>query len=73
MPALEKVEVELTVVIGAASMPLSKVMALSRGDVLGLARDARGPVYLTANGHELAGALVTLIGDRVAIELSGQA
>lgn len=50
-------------------MPLSKVMNLSRGDVLRLGRDTSGPVSITANGQEFAKAAVTLIGDRVAVEL----
>lgn len=69
MLALEQAEVELTVTVGAAAMPLSKVMTLSRGDVLTLGRGAAAPVSLTANGHEVARAMVTLIGDRVAVEL----
>lgn len=70
MPALEQAEVELTVVVGAAAMPLAKVMTLSRGDVVVLGRAATGPVCLTANGREIARASVVLIGDRVAVELS---
>lgn len=69
MPAFEQADVELTVVVGTASMPLSKVMNLSRGDVLRLGRDTTGPVSITANGQEFAKAAVTLIGDRVAVEL----
>jgi flagellar motor switch/type III secretory pathway protein FliN len=70
MPAFEQADVELTVLIGAAAMPLSRVMSLSRGDLLTLGRDATGPVSLTANGREVAKAAVTLIGDRVAVELA---
>ncbi len=70
MPALEQAEVDLTIIVGAASMSLSKVMTLSRGDVLNLGRDAHGPVLVTANGQEIAKAMVTLIGDRVAVELA---
>jgi flagellar motor switch protein FliN/FliY len=69
MPALEQAEVEVTVVVGAAAMPLARIMALSRGDIVRLGRDASGPVSLTANGQEVAKALVTLIGDRVGVEL----
>lgn len=70
MPALEQAETELTVVVGAAHMPLASVMTLSRGDIVSLGRDASGPVLVTANGHEVARATVTLIGDRVAVELA---
>ncbi|HBK91393.1 MAG TPA: hypothetical protein DDZ68_06965 [Parvularcula sp.] len=69
MQGLEQADVELAVIVGAASMPLSKVMTLSRGDILALGRDVSGPVSLSVNGHEIAQAGVTLIGDRVAVEL----
>ena len=73
MPAFEQAEVELTIVVGSALMPLSKVMTLSRGDVVTLGRDAAGPISLLANGHEIAKASVSLIGDRVAVEVPRKA
>lgn len=69
MPAFEQADVEMTVLIGGSAMPLSRVMSLSRGDLLTLGRDATGPVSLMANGREIAKVAVTLIGDRVAVEL----
>ncbi|MDZ7627429.1 MAG: FliM/FliN family flagellar motor C-terminal domain-containing protein [Parvularculaceae bacterium] len=71
MSALEQAEVELTVVVGAATLPLSRIMSLSRGDVIGLGRDASGPISVLANGSLFAKAAVTLIGDRVGVELPG--
>lgn len=73
MPALEQADVEVTIVVGATAFPLSKVMSLSRGDFLNLGRSAAGPVFLEANGLQVATADVTLIGDRVAVKLSGEA
>lgn len=70
MTALEQAEVDLTIVVGAAMLPLSRVMTLSRGEVLSLGRNVSGPISLTANGLEIAKAGVTLIGDRVAIEIA---
>ncbi len=58
------------IVVGAATLPLSRVMALSRGEVLSLGRDATGPIALVANSLEIAKASVTLIGDRVAVEIA---
>lgn len=69
MSALEQAEIELTVVVGSATLALSKIMSLSRGDVIGLGRDASGPISLLANGAIFAKADVTLIGDRVGVEL----
>ncbi len=70
MTALEQAEIDLTVVVGAATLPLSRVMSLSRGEILSLGRDASGPIALVANGQEIAKAGVKLIGDRVAIEIA---
>lgn len=73
MAALEQADVELTVLVGTAVLPLAGVMALSRGDVLRLDRSVAGPVGLHANGLEIAKAEVTLHGDRVAAFLSDPA
>lgn len=73
MSALEQAEVELTVLVGAAVLPLAGVMALSRGDVLRLDRSVAGPVFLQANGLQIAKAEVSLNGDRVAATLGDPA
>jgi flagellar motor switch protein FliN len=72
MAAFEQAGVELTIVVGAAALPLSRVMTLSRGDLLSLGRAAAGPVSLVANGREIAKANVTLKGDQVAVEVTGK-
>jgi flagellar motor switch protein FliN/FliY len=73
MAALEQADVELTVLVGNAGAPLSRLMTLSRGDVLTLDRGVSGPVSLLANGREVAKADVTLIGDRIAVAVSAPA
>ena len=73
MPALEQADVELTVEVGATSLPLSKIMSLARGDLVSLGRSASGPVSIQANGLEFARAAVTLIGDRVGVALARKA
>lgn len=73
MPALEQADVELTVEVGAAALPLSRIMSLARGDLVSLGRSASGPVSIQANGREIAKAAVTLMGDRVSVKLAGKA
>ncbi|MFN3960002.1 MAG: FliM/FliN family flagellar motor switch protein [Parvularculaceae bacterium] len=70
MAALEQADVEITVLVGSAGVPLARLMTLSRGDVVTLDRGVSGPVSLLANGREIAKADVTLIGDRVAAAVS---
>jgi flagellar motor switch protein FliN/FliY len=73
MPALEQADVELTIEVGSTAVPLSKIMSLARGELLSLGRSASGPVFVQANGREIAKAAVTLIGDRVGVTLAGKA
>ncbi|MFN0025058.1 MAG: FliM/FliN family flagellar motor switch protein [Parvularculaceae bacterium] len=70
MSALEQAEVALTVTVGGALMPLSRLMNLTRGAVVSLGRDAKGPLAVEVNGVEIAKAGVLLIGDRIAVKLA---
>lgn len=70
MAPLGKIEVELTVVVGSAEMPLQRLLRLTRGAVIPLGRDAAEPLAILANGKQLAEGRVQLDGERVAIQVS---
>lgn len=70
MTAVEHVDVELTIVIGSAELPLAAALSLGRGAVIPLGRDALKPISILANGRKIADGRVKLIGDRVAIEVA---
>lgn len=70
MAAVEQVDIELTVVVGSAELPLAAALALGRGAVIPLGRDASKPVCVLANGRKIADGKVKLIGDRVTVEIS---
>ncbi|MEZ5921293.1 MAG: FliM/FliN family flagellar motor C-terminal domain-containing protein [Parvularculaceae bacterium] len=69
MGAVEQIDVELTVVVGAAELKLAEVLRLGRGAVLSLKRDVSGPISILANGEPFAPAKVRLIGEKVAVEI----
>lgn len=71
MAAVEQIEVELAFVVGAAEMPLAEAMALGRGAVIPLGRDADKPISILANGRKIADGKVKLLGDRIAVEVAG--
>jgi flagellar motor switch protein FliN/FliY len=71
MAAVEQIDVELTIVVGAAEMPLAAAMALGRGAVIALGRDADKPISILANGRKIADGKVKLLGDRIAVEVEG--
>lgn len=71
MAAVEQVDVELTIEVGAAEMPLSAALALGRGAIVPLGRDAKRPLSILANGRKIANGKVRLFGDKIAVEVSG--
>lgn len=71
MSAVEQVDVELTVVVGTAELPLAAALALGRGAVIPLGRDVMKPVSVIANGRKIADGKVRIVGDRIAVEVAG--
>lgn len=71
MSAVEQVEIELTIVVGSAETPLAAALALGRGAVIPLGRDAIKPVAILANGKRIADGKVRLLGERIAVEVAG--
>lgn len=71
MGAVERIDVELTIEVGAAEMPLAAAMALGRGAIVPLGRDATQPISIKANGRKIAEGKVKLIGDKIAVEVAG--
>lgn len=71
MSGVDGIEIELTVLIGEASLPLRKLVRLPRGAVIPLGRDERKPVEILANGRKIANGKVVLRGEDVAVEIAG--
>lgn len=69
MPAIDKIEIELTICIGRAKMPLNHFLALGRGAFIPLGGDERKPLDVLANGRKIAEGKVELNGDIVRIRL----
>ena len=70
MAAVEQIDVELTIVVGSAELPLAAALSLGRGAVIPLGRDALKPISILANGRKIADGRVKLIGDRIAVEVA---
>lgn len=71
MPAVEQIDVELTIVVGSAELALAAALSLGRGAVIPLGRDVVKPLDILANGRKIAEGRVKLVGDRVAVEVAG--
>ena len=72
MSALDAIEIELTVSIGEAELPLGRLLKMSRGAVIPLGRDERKPLEILANGRKIADGRVVLEGENVAVAIDGR-
>lgn len=69
MPTLDKVAVDLTVVLGTTTMPVHQVMRLSRGAIIELDATEQDEVKVLANNMPIASGVVVVNRNRIAVEV----
>ncbi|HWW46628.1 MAG TPA: FliM/FliN family flagellar motor switch protein [Xanthobacteraceae bacterium] len=69
MPTLDKVSVDLMVVLGATTMPVHQVMRLSRGAIIELDTTEQDEVKVLANNLPIASGVVVVNRNRIAVEV----
>jgi len=69
VPTLDKVSVDLTVVLGTTSMPIHQVMRLSRGAIIELDATEQDEVKVLANNLPVASGVVVVNRNRIAVEV----
>ena len=67
MATLDKVAVDITVVLGTTSMPIHQVLRLGRGAILELESSEDDPVSILANNLPVAQGTVVVNGNRIAV------
>ncbi len=70
MAALEKVSVELSVVLGATVMPIHQLLRMGRGAVIELNATEEDDVAIYANDVPIAKGQVVVQGDRIAVSIT---
>lgn len=70
MPQIDKVNLELSVVLGAAQMPIHQLLRMGRGAVIALGAAEGDAVTLLANDHPFARGSVFVNGDRIGVEIT---
>jgi len=70
---LDKVTVDLMVVLGNSTMPIHQVMRLSRGAIIELDATEEDEVAILANNFPVARGTVVVSGNRIAVEVKGLA
>jgi flagellar motor switch protein FliN/FliY len=69
MATLDKVSVDITVVLGTTSMPIHQVLRLGRGAIIELDSTEDDPASVLANGLPVAKGTVAVNGNRIAVEI----
>jgi flagellar motor switch protein FliN/FliY len=69
MPSLDKVFVDITVVLGTTNMPIHQVLRLGRGAIIELDATEEDDVKILANNFPVASGTVVVQGNRIAVEV----
>ena len=69
LATLEKVGVDITVVLGTTSMPVHQVLRLGRGAIIELETSEEDAVQILANNLPVAKGTVVVNGNRIAVEV----
>ena len=69
VPTLDKISVDIMVVLGTTSMPVHQVMRLSRGAIIELDATEQDEVKILANNLPIASGVVIVNRNRIAVEV----
>ena len=69
VPTLDKISVDIMVVLGTTSMPVHQVMRLSRGAIIELDATEQDEVKILANNLPVASGVVMVDRNRIAVEV----
>ena len=70
MQTLQKVTLDITVVLGTTSMPVHQVLRLGRGAIIELDTSESDDVKVLANDLPVAKGAVVVNGNRIAVEIT---
>ena len=69
MATLDKVSVDITVVLGTTTMPVHQVLRLGRGAIIELDASEEDEVKILVNNFPVAKGTVVVNGNRIAVEV----
>ena len=69
MPTLDKVSLDIQVVLGTTMMPIHQVLRLGRGAIIELDASEDDEVDILANNFPVAKGAVIVSGNRIAVEV----
>ncbi|NNE42423.1 MAG: hypothetical protein HKN14_16065 [Marinicaulis sp.] len=72
MASIDNIEVELTIEIGSAQLPLNRLLQLGRGAFIPLGCDDQKSLEILANGRKIAEGRVVLDGEAVTVAVNDE-
>ena len=69
MPTLDKVSIDIAVVLGTSAMPIHQVLRLGRGAIIELDASEEDEVSILANNLPVAKGTVIVSGNKIAVEV----
>jgi len=69
LPTLDKVSIDIAVVLGTTSMPIHQVLRLGRGAIIELDASEEDDVRIVANNLPVAKGTVIVSGNKIAVEV----
>ena len=69
LPTLDKVALDIQVVLGTTTMPVHQVLRLGRGAIIELDASEDDEVSILANNFPVAKGTVVVSGNRIAVEV----
>jgi flagellar motor switch protein FliN/FliY len=69
VPTLDKVSLDIAVVLGTTMMPIHQVLRLGRGAIIELEAGEEDDVKILANNFPVAKGTVVVSGNRIAVEI----
>ncbi len=70
MNAIDKVDVEISVVLGKATMPIHQLLKMGRGAVIELDAGETEEVWLLANNQPIARGEIVVQGEHVGVSIT---
>lgn len=70
MPAIDAVEIELTIELGSAWVPVRQILGMSRGAMIPLECGQDDPSLVLVNGRPVARGQILVDEDRMSLEVT---
>lgn len=70
MSAVQKVAVEISVIIGRSEMPIKQLLKMGRGAVIDLDAKHEDECWIYANGELIARGEIMMVGDRIGVSIT---